>query len=287
MKFIRDLIKGNKKASNKRSLAPTPEEMATIIPEMKPAAPVKEAPVIEPRRMTPSPDVQKQAAEIIEQSTNQILKGVEKKTTKAPESAKPASSAVNIWDLDDDTPAAETVAPKAEKAAPEEEPVRSSARQRRNRTRLIGFDKSDGEVVSLFDEKPNTAQVQRVKFPVGWIIVVEGQGRGECFPLTAGMSQIGRGEDQAIQLDFGDNAISRANHAAIVFDPESQTFLLGHGGKANIVRLNDKPVISNEPLANGDQIRIGETTLRLVALCGKDFTWEDNGSEENEDVAIA
>ena len=103
------------------------------------------------------------------------------------------------------------------------------------------------------------------------------------------MSQIGRGEDQAIQLDFGDNAVSRTNHAAIVYDAEKHTFLLGHGGKSNIVRLNDEPVISNEALKDGDMIRIGETTLRFTPLCSPEFNWADDNTddEENDDVAIA
>ena len=87
------------------------------------------------------------------------------------------------------------------------------------------------------------------------------------------MSQIGRGDDQMVQLDFGDMGISRTNHAAIAFDDEAQQFLLGHGGKANIVRLNGRPVLSTEPLKHGDTIRIGETTLRFVAFCGEEFVW--------------
>ena len=65
--------------------------------------------------------------------------------------------------------------------------------------------------------------------------------------------------------------------------------MLGHGGKQNIVRLNGTPVISNEEINTGDEIKIGETTMRFVALCTEEFNWTDadSGSEENEDVAIA
>ena len=124
---------------------------------------------------------------------------------------------------------------------------------------------------------------------MGWVVVTDGPGRGESFTLVAGMSQIGRGEDQAIQLDFGDNAISRTNHAAIVYDAENHSFLLGHGGKSNVVRLNDTPVISNEAIKDGDLIRIGETTLRFTQLCDETFNWTDknDGDEESDDVAIA
>lgn len=209
--------------------------------------------------------------------------------TVAPTPAQP----VNIWDMEDDGPSTELpasapVVPSATAAAAASAAAsRSPARSRRTKTRLIGFEKSDGDVVDLFNDAPKAAPAKRAKFPVGWIVVAEGPGRGECFTLMAGMSQIGRGEDQAIQLDFGDNSISRTNHAAIVFDPESKEFLLGHGGKSNIVRLNNKPLISNEALKSGDVIRIGETMLRFVALCDKTFNWSEGTAGEDEDVAIA
>ena len=201
--------------------------------------------------------------------------------------------AVNIWDLEDDGSATElpTATPAmSAPAAASAAAARSPARSRRTKTRLIGFEKSDGDVVDLFNDAattPTAAPAKRAKFPVGWIVVADGPGRGECFSLFTGMSQIGRGEDQAIQLDFGDNSISRTNHAAIVFDPQSQEFLLGHGGKSNIVRLNDKPLISNETMKTGDIIRIGETVLRFVALCDKSFNWAEGATGEDEDVAIA
>lgn len=189
----------------------------------------------------------------------------------------------NIWDLDDDLPPIG----KLEEMRPSV-PAKSPNRARRTKTRLIGFENTDG-VVDLFSDTPSAPPANRNKFPVGWVVVVDGPGRGEAFSLVAGMSQIGRGEDQAVQLDFGDSAISRTNHAAIVYDSENHTFLLGHGGKSNVVRLNDTPVISNEAIKDGDLIRIGETTLRFKPLCSEEFNWADknDGDEESEDVAIA
>lgn len=205
----------------------------------------------------------------------------------------------NIWDMEGggstelptEAPVPQSAIDAANVAA--SAAARSPARSRRTKTRLIGFDKSDGDVVDIFNDSPKVdaapAPVKMSKFPVGWIVVTDGPGRGEGFALFAGMSQIGRGDDQAVQLDFGDNSISRTNHAAIVYDPETREFTLGHGGKSNIVRLNDKPLISNETLSTGDVMRIGETVLRFVALCGEDFTWEvdDEDGEDDEDVAIA
>ena len=199
-----------------------------------------------------------------------------------PEMPQIGIRSVNIWDLEEDE---ETDSPaEAQPAAPS----RAATRRNRNRTRLIGFDKSDGDVVDLFDETPAVAPSSQAMFPVGWLLVVDGEGRGNCFSLVSGMSQIGRGEDQAIRLDFGDTAISRNNHAAIVYDADTRKFILGHGGKANIVRLNGQPVISNEDLSDGDRIKIGSTTIQLKVLCGADFDWSNTqGGEERDDVAIA
>ena len=284
MKFIRDLL-GKKRKEESSRLAQGVESLeqsyrdtiGSIVEESEtlqapagdapaaPTAPKKEVRVVA-REAAPAPE-----------------------TPKAPAETAPA---VNIWDMEDngtstELPATPPVAPTAAPVAASAAAARSPARSRRTKTRLIGFEKSDGDVVDLFNDAPKAAPAKSVRFPVGWIVVTEGPGRGESFPLLAGMSQIGRGEDQAIQLDFGDNSISRSNHAAIVYDPDSKEFLLGHGGKSNIVRLNDKPLISNESLSSGDIIRIGETVLRFVALCGKSFNWTDGATGEDEDVAIA
>ncbi len=193
----------------------------------------------------------------------------------SPDTPAAAAAPVNIWDME------------GEDATPE--PLIKTRRRRNNKTRLLGYEHLEDDAVTTFDKAEKVVPTARAMFPVGWVVVAEGPGRGTCFTLEAGMSQIGRGEDQAIQLDFGDNSISRTNHAAIVYDTETHDFLLGHGGKKNIVRLNGKPVISNETLVSGDEVVIGETKLRFTALCTADFNWadEDASEEEIENVAIA
>jgi hypothetical protein len=163
---------------------------------------------------------------------------------------------------------------------------RAGRRAGRVKTRLLGFENAQGTDVDLFDPSQKAEQADE-KFPVGWIVVSHGPGRGSSFSLFNGVSQIGRGEDQVVKLDFGDTSISRSNHAAIAYDSEQSAFFLGHGGKANLVRLNDRPVLSTEELSNGDLIRIGETTLRFVALCGAEFDWERDTQEDADDAAIA
>jgi len=185
---------------------------------------------------------------------------------------------VNIWDMTDEDSA---VIEAALEPAPK-------SRRRRNATRLIGFEHTDDPVVDLFDQTASSSDQETLQFPVGWVLVVEGDGRGHCFGLTAGLNQVGRGEENSISLDFGDSAISRNNHFAVVYDDEERKFILGHGGKSNIVRLNGKAVISNEDLADGDMVKVGGTVLQLKTLCGPDFDWADSAVEEGQDdVAIA
>lgn len=151
----------------------------------------------------------------------------------------------------------------------------------RVKTRLLGFDHApdlthDPIEAARAISRTTAPSIIQDSCPVGWIVVIRGPGRGAHFTLFNGVSQIGRGEDQAIKLDFGDSSISRTNHAAIAYDDEANGFFLGHGGKTNIVRLNDRPVISTETLTSQDLIRIGETTLLFVALCGESFRWIGN-----------
>lgn len=291
MKFIRDLL-GKKRSDTNTRRASSVESLEqsyrdTIGSIVDEAAPLSKPAVATPLQTNAATDVR-------------VVSTEQAPAAPTAPAAPAAPAAVNIWDLEDDgtstalpeptapiAPVRPVAAPVAEQAVASAAAARSPARSRRTKTRLIGFDKSDGDVVDLFNDAQKAAPTKSVRFPVGWIVVAEGPGRGESFSLMAGMSQIGRGEDQAIQLDFGDNSISRSNHAAIVYDPDTKEFLLGHGGKSNIVRLNDKPLISNETLKTGDVIRIGETVLRFVALCDKSFNWSDGATEEDEDVAIA
>lgn len=151
---------------------------------------------------------------------------------------------------------------------------RGASRAGRVKTRLLGFSSAQAEDSDPFARSQKDTAPGYTRFPVGWLAIVQGPGRGAAFTLFSGVTVIGRGADQTVRLDFGDNSISRDNHAAIAYDPEQKAFYVGHGGKANLVRRNNRPVLSTETLSAGDVIRIGETTLRFVPLCGADFGWD-------------
>lgn len=147
---------------------------------------------------------------------------------------------------------------------------RGSNRSGRVKTRLLGF---SGGVAEQDDPFAKAAQGTGGKFPVGWVAVVSEMGRGSAFPLFDGVSKVGRGTDQTVSLNFGDNSISRENHVSIAYDAEQNKFFIGHSGKSNLVRINGKPLLSTEELHSKDLIRLGETTLRFMAFCEDDFNW--------------
>jgi hypothetical protein len=109
---------------------------------------------------------------------------------------------------------------------------------------------------------------------VGWLVITEGPGRGKAVNIFAGMNSVGRGAGQRIRIDFGDQSISGEGACFITFEPKRRTFHITHGGKANIVYLNDEAVLTPMPLSGGQVIALGETKLRFVPLCGPDFNWE-------------
>ncbi|MGR3454104.1 FHA domain-containing protein [Pseudooceanicola sp.] len=195
------------------------------------------------------------------------------RTAPQPQEAAQAPVRRNIWDLE---PPAET--PAAPPPRPEPAPLaraevhKLSPAAARNKTRLLGFH-GDDLTRDVFAARAAPAPTAAPRFPVGWLVVVDGPGRGASFTLLQGLSTIGRGTDQTVALDYGDTSISRYNHASIAYDEQDNLIYVGHGGKSNIVRLNDRPLLSTEELRDGDHLRIGKTTLRFVAFCGPEFNW--------------
>lgn len=108
---------------------------------------------------------------------------------------------------------------------------------------------------------------------VGWLVVVDGLGRGQFRSVRYGQNAVGRGQELRISIDFGDQRISREPHAFVIYDEVQRRFFIRDNGKSNIVRLNGEAVLSLSELHDRDRISIGETTLLFVALCDQNFDW--------------
>ena len=109
---------------------------------------------------------------------------------------------------------------------------------------------------------------------VGWLAVVEGPGRGEVMTLGYGVNDIGRGADARVRLDFGDVAIDLRSQAAIIYTARSRRFYLQAIAPGNWV--DGCPVVGKSvELTGGETLRMGQTRLRFVALCGSGFDWRE------------
>ena len=113
--------------------------------------------------------------------------------------------------------------------------------------------------------------------PVGWLVVIAGPGQGATLTLGNGVNAIGRDASQRLPLDFGDELISRVNHAQITYDPRGKKLYIQHGGGANLTYVNDEPVLALRELTANTHIVLGATTLRFVPLCGEAFDWDSAG----------
>jgi pSer/pThr/pTyr-binding forkhead associated (FHA) protein len=101
---------------------------------------------------------------------------------------------------------------------------------------------------------------------VGVLKVVDGPGKGSERPVFSGTNQIGRSAENRIPLDFGDNTISRQQHAVIAYDAGKGTFRIFDGGKQNPVHVNGERLAGDRALNDGDTIKIGLTTLRFALM---------------------
>lgn len=108
---------------------------------------------------------------------------------------------------------------------------------------------------------------------VGWLVCVEGKHYGEDFRIRMGRNFIGRGNNMDIVLP-NDNSISREKHSIIVYEPQENMYVLLAGESKELSYLNGQVVLSPQLLKPYDKIKLGNTVLMFVPLCGDDFVWK-------------
>ncbi len=110
---------------------------------------------------------------------------------------------------------------------------------------------------------------------VGWLVIIDGPGKGKSLNLGYGMNSIGRDANERVSLNFGDEEISRNGHAQLSYDPRGRKFYFQHGGGANLSYVGDVPVLQPTVLTGGEILLIGKTVLRFAPFCGPEFDWQD------------
>ncbi len=158
-----------------------------------------------------------------------------------------------------------------------EAPVSSGAKGRDPSTKTKTIDNSGGnksKTVVIFGKSGSETQQATDKPPVaGWLVIVDGPGQGMDLRITPGMNRIGRDASMNLQIDFGDETISRSEHAFIIYDPRKNVFFLKHGSGQNLSYLNDDVVMEAKLLQPHDRIKMGETEFLFVPLCSDQFSW--------------
>jgi hypothetical protein len=125
-------------------------------------------------------------------------------------------------------------------------------------------------------QKQESGDDNMAKDPVvGWIVVTDGPGRGASFPLGYGNNRIGRAPTETVSLDFGDTQISRENHATLTYDGKNRRYFVKEGDGRNLIYVGDDPVLVPVELKGGETLSLGDTKLRFVPFCGKEFDWHN------------
>ena len=95
------------------------------------------------------------------------------------------------------------------------------------------------------------------------LVVIEGPGQGIHFPLTEPLVSVGR--DDTCTFQVLDALVSR-KHLQVRLDVTSGKHVAGDYRSAHGVFVNDKQIVLDTVLNDGDRIRIGQTTLMYLAV---------------------
>lgn len=132
-------------------------------------------------------------------------------------------------------------------------------------------DGEDGRTVSLYQTQAGIDPV------AGWLVCIEGSAFGSSFTIKSGRNFVGRGGDMDIILR-GDNSVSRAKHAVILYEPKRREFIAQAGESRELFYLNDEVVLNPVRLKQYDILTIGNTRLMFFPCCGENFSWDDLSS---------
>ena len=228
---------------------------------------------------------------IIEEKTNKHED--QTRPTKGKQQSMPPAPAGGDQAVDKGRLDAPTVRSSSQRLGEEKTQVVGARPQRQGKERLENFDKPTEKIDPTGSSSQGAGDTQIVgpqrqgkkrleehadgmNDPVvGWLVVVEGPGKGRAVELGYGANSMGRGETSPVQLNFGDNQISRRDHATVTYDSRGRKFYVEKGSSRNQTYLNDELVLVPVELPAQGRIRIGATVLRFVPLCGEAFDWQD------------
>ncbi len=131
------------------------------------------------------------------------------------------------------------------------------------------------EVASTKVESPSQKKEAPTEIEpvVGWLVVIDGPGKGASLTLGYGVNSVGRSESERVVMNFGDPEISRERHVLLTYDHKNGKFFLQSGGGPNLTYVGDVPVLQPVELEGREIISLGMTKVCFVPFCGQDFQW--------------
>jgi len=110
--------------------------------------------------------------------------------------------------------------------------------------------------------------------PTGWLVAIEGPGKGTVLTIGIGNNGVGRGDEPRVTIPFNDNEISRGQSFSIVYDPKHRRYYLLPGSGKTLVYFDEQPVLERLDIKSGMSFQVGQTTFRFIALCDENFDWK-------------
>ena len=132
---------------------------------------------------------------------------------------------------------------------------------------------------TLVDPIPGTVVTDEgengIRPVTGWLVCIKGADMGKDFRLHSQRNYIGR--SAAADVCLNDPKVSREPSVEIAYDPFSRAFFVAScNGAKQITYLNKRPLMGDRDLVNGDVLRLGDTELIFVPLCGENFAWPED-----------
>lgn len=108
---------------------------------------------------------------------------------------------------------------------------------------------------------------------VGWLACVNGPCAGMDYRLHANYNKIGR--NAALDINIEDPKFSKNPVAWVGYFSETNEYYVGAESSTNVLYVNGIPLPAGQSrqFFAWDRVRMGDTELLFMPLCGEKFTW--------------
>lgn len=125
----------------------------------------------------------------------------------------------------------------------------------------------EGKTIGFF------GNLQKQEPPVGYLICVKGEDYGNGFLIKSGHNNIGR--SQTMDIVIMDPKVSRERQAVLTFDPMNRDFYISPGEASGLCYVNGTILLNPVKICAYDRIRMGDSELMLIPVCGEKFGWDE------------